>query len=227
MLVNQTEIRNRMEELKLSYGGYNRQLGRPDLTGDRRERLEAETALLAEELAALEKLAQLGRMEPDRGKVEAAVRERLDALGMGGNVSGNIDAAPVGARHTSPLPAPAEADRDLSSGEARALLWALGEDRLTRNARFLTEGREQSDPTRTDKMLPNILIHTLESGPSPEARASAAYELGKLRIEQAIHALAAALNDEPLVAEIALVALRTFSEEQLREAGVEDVKRET
>ena len=61
----------------------------------------------------------------------------------------------------------------------------------------------------------------MESGPNAEARASAAYELGNLKVLEAIPALAAALKDEPIVAEIAQGALRMFSEEQLQEAGVE------
>jgi HEAT repeat protein len=63
-------------------------------------------------------------------------------------------------------------------------------------------------------------MHTLEEAPGVEARASAAYELGKLGIAQAIPALAKALNDDPLVAEMALRALSMFGDVQLEEAGL-------
>ena len=207
MLVSQNDIKNRIEELKLSLSGYSRQLQRLDISDERRERLGTDIVLLQEEVNALEALAQLGRVEPDRENVEAVVRQRIDSL----HAESAGDAG---------LNALNEEERDQTSGEARALLWAVGEDRLTRNSRFLVEGREHSDPTRTDRAVPGILIHTLQEAPSPEARASAAYELGQLHITQAIPDLAAALEDEPEVAEFALLALARFTSDQLREAGV-------
>lgn len=207
MLVSQSDIRNRIEELKLSYGGYTRQLNRLDITDERCERLEIETGFLQEEIATLEKLAQLVRIEPDRSKVEASVRERLDAIRH------RVSEDPSLAEFT-------QEERDQSSGESLALLWALGEDRLTQNARFLIQGHEHADPSRTDRMVPGILLHTLESGPNPDARANAAYDLGKLGVAQAIPNLAAALDDEPIVAEMALRSLRLFTDDQLEQAGL-------
>src|SRR5438309_972922 len=77
MLVSQSDIRNKIEELKLTHSGYTRQLNRLDITPERRDRLESETALLQDEIAMLEKLAQVLRIEPDSNKVETSVRERL------------------------------------------------------------------------------------------------------------------------------------------------------
>ncbi len=207
MLVSQSDIKNRIEELKLSLSGYSRQLQRLDISDERRERLGSDIVLLQEEVNALEALAQLGRVEPDREKVEVVVRQRIESL----------RAESAGDERLAALN---EEERDQTTGEARALLWSVGEDRLTRNSRFLVEGREHSDPTRTDRAVPNILIHTLEEGPSPETRASAAYELGQLHIAQAIPNLVAALEDEPEVVEFALLALAKFTSEQLREAEV-------
>ncbi len=209
MLVSQSYIRNHIEELKLSYGGYTRQLGRLDITSERRERLESENTLLQEEIATLEKLAQLVRVEPDRDKVEVAVRERLAEVRL--RMSEDPSLAEF-----------AQEERDQASGETRALTWALGEDRLTQNAQFLIKGHEHADPTRTDRMVPNILLHTLEQGPNADARANAAYDLGKLGVTQAIPGLVAALDDEPLVAEMALRSLLLFTDEQLRQAGLDD-----
>jgi HEAT repeat protein len=76
------------------------------------------------------------------------------------------------------------------------------------------------DPSRTDRAMPGILIHTLEEGPDIDTRASAAYDLGKLHIAQGIPALAAALTDDPFVADLALQALASFSDEELSAAGL-------
>lgn len=209
MLATQSEIRDRIEQLRLSSTGYRRQLDALDISHERRERLEVDVRLIGEEIATLEKIVQLGRLELDRAKVETAVRERLDSLRE------TLSADPSLAELT-------EEERDMTSGEIRGLVWALGEDTLTRNMRLLTEGHEQSDPSRTDRALPAILMHTLEEAPGIEARASAAYELGKLQIAQAIPSLVAALGDDPLVAEMALSALCAFSEQQLEAVGVEE-----
>jgi HEAT repeat protein len=53
-----------------------------------------------------------------------------------------------------------------------------------------------------------------------DARASAAYDLGKLHIAEAIPALADALTDDPFVAQMALGALARFSDEELTAAGM-------
>ena len=56
--------------------------------------------------------------------------------------------------------------------------------------------------------------------PTPKARASAAYELGKLHILSAIPALAKALADEQLVADLAFNALCSFSDDELVAGGL-------
>src|SRR5439155_9159609 len=111
-------------------------------------------------------------------------------------------------------------ERDQASGEIRALLWALGEDRLTQQMRMIFGERGERDPTQTDRAVTATLIMRLEASQDVEERAGAAYELGKLKIAQAIPRLVAALDDAPLVAEMAAGALRSFSEEELAEAGV-------
>jgi HEAT repeat protein len=111
-------------------------------------------------------------------------------------------------------------ERDRSSGEIHALLWALGEDFLSRGVRTIMEEHDNPDPSHTDRALPNILIHFLEEGPNIESRASAAYDLGMLHVTAAIPALAAALEDVPEVAEVALRALTTFTDQELDEAGI-------
>jgi hypothetical protein len=207
MIVEQTQIRNRIDELKLSFNGYSRQLARPDITGERRQRLESETQLLGEEITTLETLAQLGRVEPDRARIEAEVRSRMAQVRE--RIAADPDYSGI-----------AEELRDQASGELRALTWALGEDQLTRNARIIMAGHDQADPARTDRAVPAILTHTLADGPNPEARASAAYELGKLHIVSAIPALANALTDEQLVADLAFNALCGFSDEELVAAAL-------
>jgi HEAT repeat protein len=214
MILSHTEIRSRIDELKLSYDGYTRQLGRLDITVERRGRLEAETALLREEIATLEKLVQLGRVEPDREVVESLARERLAALRV--RMNDDPDLAEL-----------EDEERDQSSGEARALVWALGEDPLTRNLRLFLQSPEHADPSRTDRMVPGILIGTLENSLDPSARANAAYDLGKLGIEQAIPALSAALNDaSSMISQTALESLRLFTTEQLRAAGLDEAAME-
>ena len=207
MIASQADIRSRIEQVKLSDSGYRRQLALLDVSSERRERLETDVRLAQEEIATLETLAQLGRVEPDRSKVEAAARERLDT------VRARMSSDPALSQLTPE-------EQDMTSGEVRALLWALGEDKLTENMRILMAGRDRADPRLTDRALPTILMHTLEEAPGVEARASAAYELGKLGIAQAIPALAKALNDDPLVAEMALRALSMFGDVQLEEAGL-------
>src|SRR5258708_3121687 len=77
MIVSQAEVRSRIDQLKLSFEGYKRQLGHLDLSTDRKERLQNEVGLLQEEIATLETLAQFGRVELDRDKIEVEVRSRL------------------------------------------------------------------------------------------------------------------------------------------------------
>lgn len=207
MIATQNEIRSRIEQITLNYNGYKRQLARLDLTQERQTRLEIEVRLLEEELATLEKIAQLGRVEPNRSWVEASVRERVVAL------QEQLDADPA-------LAGLQPDERELASGEMRALRWALGEDMLSQVTRELNVGQHKPAPENTDRVVAAMLTRTLENGPDAELRASAAYDLGKLGIVQAIPLLAAALNDEPLVAGIALHSLCGFSDEQLRQAGL-------
>jgi len=209
MIPTQSDIRGRLEQLKLSDTCYRKQLALANISPERRERLDIDIRLLQEEITTLEKAAQLGRVEPDPEKIEAAVRERLNAL------RARMASNPA-------LSELASEDRDATSGEVRALLWLLGEDRLTEKMREMMAGRGRSDPARTDRAVPTILIHTLEEAPDAEARASAAYELGKLDIAQAIPALVRALEDTPLVAEIALRALSTFTTGDLQAAGLSE-----
>ena len=69
-----------IDELKLSYEGYKRQLSRPELSNERQERLKASVQMLEQEIGTLETLVQFGRVEADRAKIEAEVRERLDIV---------------------------------------------------------------------------------------------------------------------------------------------------
>ncbi|MEO8286345.1 MAG: HEAT repeat domain-containing protein [Chloroflexota bacterium] len=207
MLVSQGEIRNHIEQIKLSYEGYRRQLDRLGLSDERRERLETDVRLLQEELAMLEKLAQFGRVEPNRLKIEQAVRERLEHLR-------------TTMRNEPTQKGRNAAERDMASSEIRVLQWALGEDTLTLYSQELQKGHDP-DPSRTDRAVPGILIHALEEGPDVETRASAAYELGKLRVAQAIPALVTALEDDPFIAGIALSALAGFTDDELTAAGLD------
>ena len=207
MLASQSEIKSKIDQLRLGYDGYNRQLTRPGLDAGRRERLEIDVILLGEEIATLEKLLQLGRAVDDRERIEEIARERLQEV-----------------RQTlvkeETLRGLDEEQRDYASGEVRALVWALGEDALTLGMAEMMRGRGQADPARTDRALPAILIHQLQEAPDAETRASAAYELGKLHIVQAIPNLTAALKDKPLVAEIAAGSLAMFTSEELKQAGI-------
>ncbi len=208
MLAGQGEIKGRIDELRLSHSGYTRQLGRPGLSSERQQRLETDVALLDEEISTLEKIYQLGRMEPDRKKVEASVQERLDVLAARYSQDSALS-------HLKPD------ELGAASGEAKTLMWALGRDRLTLAMQEIVKSHGPRDPSRTDRAIPNILRHSLEEGPDPDTRASAAYELGKLGIEEAIPWLLAALRDpDSFVAQIAARALAYFSDEDLAAAEV-------
>jgi predicted HTH domain antitoxin len=209
MTASHAQIRSRIDQLRLSHRGYQRQLDRLDLSEERRERLEIEVRLLGEEMDTLEKIAQVARVEPDADRVATIMRDRLTALRE--RMAADPDMAEL-----------TPEERDYTSGEVKALLWALGEDRLSLNLGILMEGYSLSDPTRADRVLPGLLTHTITEGESAEARANAAYDVGKMRITQAIPALAAALEDDPWVAEIALDALCAFTGEELRQASLSD-----
>ncbi|HYO49106.1 MAG TPA: hypothetical protein VEW94_04575 [Chloroflexia bacterium] len=209
MTASHAEIRSRIDQLRLSYKGYQRQLDRLDLSEERRERLEIEVRLMGEEIATLGKIAQVARVEPDGDRVATIVRDRLTALRE--KMADDPDLAEL-----------TPEERDYTSGEVKALLWTLGEDRLSLNLGILMEGYSLSDPTRADRVLPGLLTHTITEGESAEARANAAYDVGKMRITQAIPALATALEDDPWVAEIALDALCAFTGDELRQAGLPD-----
>lgn len=210
MIASQAEIKSRIEELRLSHSGYTRQLGRPGLSRDRQERLEIDVELLQEEIATLDKILGLHRVEPDPAEVQAAVQSRLDVLA---------------ARYAQD-PALAHLEPDelgSASGEAKALLWALGRDRLTIAMHEIIKSHGPRDLGRTERAIPNILKHSLEEGPEPDTRASAAYELGKLHIQEAIPALVAAMSDaDSFVGQVALRALASFSDEELAHADVEE-----
>ncbi|MBF6613194.1 MAG: hypothetical protein IVW55_08705 [Chloroflexi bacterium] len=207
MIVSQGEVRSKIDQVKVGYEGYKRQLRRADLTIERKGRLEAEIKLAADEIATLEKVAQLGRVEQDRTKIEEIVRERLATM------RAKLAADPF-------LAALSSQERDLFSGEVRALVWALREDTLTLFTQELLRENEHHDPGRTDRALPAILIHTLEEAPEMDARANAAYDLGKLHITQAIPRLATAFHDHHVVADTAFHALTLFTDDELKEAGL-------
>ncbi|HUP27209.1 MAG TPA: HEAT repeat domain-containing protein [Chloroflexia bacterium] len=207
MLASASEIKGRIDSLRLSSEGYKRQLSRAGQSPERHDRLKIDIALLEEEIGTLEKLGHLVRLEPDAAKVEVAVAARLEevrsALSTYEQLSGY----------------PAE-QRDSASGEARALLWALGRDPLTLHMQELVKGHEHADPARTDRAIPSILIHTLEEAPDPDSRASAAYQLGQLHLIAAIPHLVQSLGDHPIVREIAMTALSRFTQSELQAAGV-------
>ena len=84
---------------------------------------------------------------------------------------------------------------------------------------------EARDPTRRGpagavQALPSILITGLRTGADTGARASAAYELGVLHVTEAIPHLAAVLPDGGSVAEMALLALTRFSDQELSDASL-------
>ena len=108
MSLTPQDIRARIDHLRLSYDGYNRQLRNLALSEERRARQEAEVYVLAEEITTLEKLLSVLRVEPDPDKVETIARDRL------GVVRARLSA--------DPSLADLEQDhRDNISGEARAL----------------------------------------------------------------------------------------------------------
>ena len=208
MIVEQAAIKSRLDELRLSYDGFTKQLTRPGLSAERAERLQSELELLREEIATLEKLLQLGRVEPDRARVEAAVQERLAVVQerLAEEMrSVGLEPEAVGA----------------ISGEAKALLWALGRDRLSIAMQEMSQNVPGRDPGRTDRAVPNILLHALEEAPDAASRASAAYELGRLQLVEAIPSLVRAVEDrDPFVVDVALQALGYYQDESLREAQV-------
>jgi len=207
MIANQAEVLSRIDQLKLDHDGYRKQLDHLELSPERLERLHADIRLLEQELSTLETLSQFGRVEPDRDKIEASARERL------ANVRERLAADPD-LQDYSPE------ERDQASGEIHALLWALGEDTLSLYTRELAKGRD-ADPSRTDRAVAALLVHTLEEGPDVDTRASAAYDLAKLHIVQGIPTLAAALRDDPLVADVALKSLAAFTDRELSAAGLD------
>lgn len=206
MIVSHSEVRSRIDQLKLSHEGYSRQLTRPGLTEERRERLETSVRLLGEEMATLETLSQFGRVEPDRDKIEAEVRRRLESV----QARLAKDEALAGLELE---------ERDLHSGEVRALQWALGEDKLMRDVQEWSD-QTAHDPTRLERNLPVLLLKMVREGADAGTRAIAAYDLGKLHIAEAIPALADALEDEAAVAEVSWSALLMFSDEELQAAGL-------
>lgn len=206
MIANRAQIKDRIEQIKLSYEGYTRQLSKLDLTEERQERLQTELELMQAEIATLEKVAQWYKLEPDSQKIELGSRERL--LVLRERVSADPDFAML-----------EPSDRDLASGEIKALVWMLGEDTLSRVAQELSAGSQRDDPKRTDRAVEGFLLQTLQEG-SEDAQASAAYELGKLRLPVAIPHLFSALSLGGFVSEIARDALRNFSDSQLLEEGL-------
>lgn len=206
-MMSQNDVRNRIDQLKLSFDGYSRQLSRPGISAERRERLETSVRLLSEEMATLEKLSQFGRVEPDRDKIEAEVRSRLAVVRE--RLANDPELAEV-----------AEEDRVFASGELMALQWAVGEDRLMQ----VTEEwatKMAPNPTRLARSLPPLLAMTVRENPDPQARANAAYDIGQLHIVEAIPALADALADQEDIAETALNALCLFSDRELGAAGLD------
>ena len=209
VIAGQGEIKSRLDELRLSYEGYNKQLGRPNLDPERAERLRIDLELLLEEISTLEKIHQVGRVEPDRARLQQIVEERLEV---------------VTARLYSDVRFSDLQPEELGavSGEARALLWVLGRDRLTVAMREMAQQGHEPDPQRTDRALPTILLHSLQEAPDADSRASAAHELGILRVEEAIPSLVQALSDpDEFVRQVALKALTNFPVETLKEAQVD------
>jgi hypothetical protein len=208
MIVEQSAIKSRLDELRFSYEGFAKQLAHPGHSNERAKRLQIELETLRDEISTLEKIQQLGKVEPDRSKIEALVEGRLDV------VRANLQAdARFAALELQEL--------DAVSGEVRALLWALGRDRLTLAMQDMSRNLPPRDPGRTERALPNILLHSLQEAPDPESRASAAYELGRLHMSEGLSALVHALDDpDPFVASVALQALGYYPDEALREGNV-------
>ncbi len=210
MIVSSQEIRGKIDQLQLSSQGYTRQLERAETSGmsdERQARLKSDLHLAGEEIATLQKIASLWRVEPDPHRIEEIVRERLSEL------RARAQAGPLMSKQT-------EAESDAASGEVRALVWMLGEDMLTMAMLEMVRGREHADPSHTERAMPRILIHQLEEAPDADTRASAAYDLGKLHINEAIAPLAGALSEGGSVAEMALRSLRLFTPEELEAAGL-------
>ena len=208
MIADNAEIRSHIDELKLSYEGYKRQLSRPELSNERQERLKASVQMLEQEIGTLETLVQFGRVEADRGKIEAEVRERLDV------VKQRLASDPALDGYT-------EEEREQTSGELKALEWALGQDRLVRDTQEWVRATE-FDPTRAERTVPALLDRLMRESDDVDTRANAMYDAGQLHIVAAIPALVAGLAEEPLVSETALGALSKFSDEELRGAGVDE-----
>ncbi len=152
-------------------------------------------------------LAQFGRLEPDRDKIEAEVRSRLSILKE--RLANDPELAEL-----------APEDRELASGALKALQWAVGEDRLTQ---YTEEWARETapNPTRLERTLPALLALTVRENEDPKARANAAYDAGQLHLTETISALAEALTDQEEVAEMALNALCMFSDAELTEAGID------
>lgn len=208
MIVEQAAIKSRLDELRLSYEGFTKQLNRHGISSERADRLQDDIEMLREEIATLEKVQQLGRVEPDRARIEAIIEDRLEA------VRAKLSADP----RFSGLQVE---EWGAVSGEAKALLWALGRDRLTLAMQEMSRHTTGRDLSRTDRAVPNILLHALQEAPDAESRASAAYQLGRLQLAEAIPALVQALDDlDPFVAGVALQALSYFPDLALREGSV-------
>jgi hypothetical protein len=207
MLVTPNQVRTRIDHLRLSLDGYNRQLQRLDLSDERRSRHEAEVRIFAEEISTLRKLLEVMRVEPDPEKVEIIARDRL------AEVRENLARDPL-------LEELDSAAKENSSGEARALLWALGEDTFSAGMRAAEADRAERGASGAVQALPMILRSGLSTGADANARASAAYELGVLHVVEAIPDLAAVLGEEGPVAEMALLALSRFSDNELFDAGL-------
>jgi hypothetical protein len=85
----------------------------------------------------------------------------------------------------------------------------------------MSENVPGRDPGRTDRAIPSILLHALQEAPDAESRASAAYELGRLQLVEAIPSLVRAVEDpDSFVVDVALQALGYYPDEALREARV-------
>ena len=164
--------------------------------------------MLEQEIGTLETLVQFGRVEADRGKIEAEVRERLDV------VKQRLASDPALDGYT-------EEEREQTSGELKALEWALGQDRLVRDTQEWVRATE-FDPTRAERTVPALLDRLMRESDDVDTRANAMYDAGQLHIVAAIPALVAGLAEEPLVSETALGALSKFSDEELRGAGVDE-----
>ena len=209
MLVSQGDVRSRIEEINLGNEGYKRQLRSPAISTERRERLETEVALMEEELATLEKIAQLGRVEEDRDKIEVIVKERLGLL----QDKMKRESATSGLRPE---------EYGYASGEVEALMWALGQDQLLKSMSEASNSRaaSQSNPAQYSQSVTTMLVRALREGAERDTRASAAYDIGRIHLAAALPELAAALNDHPQVASVALQALRSFSEAELIDARI-------